>query len=136
MVIFRARKLRLLYVLALAQLVGGPLVLLQITFLCKLTLQEAPRVGMARAALQAWHSDDFQSALTAGIPTTPGETKSKPPARDLKRDPEKTKPPAIPWTTGNLALIVPPDDSEPGKCAKFWTPAWPHAPPGPPPRVG
>jgi hypothetical protein len=129
----RARKLRLLYVLALAQLVGGPLVLLQLTFFCKLTLQEAPRVGMARAAVQAWHSDDFQTALWACVSTAPEEKKS--PARDPQPDPEKAKLPVIPWAAGNLALFVPPDDSELGLRSKFWTPAWPHAPPGPPPRV-
>jgi hypothetical protein len=134
--LFRTRNLRLLYVLALAQLVGGPLVLLQLTLFCKLTLQETPHVGMARAAVQTWHSDDFQTALTAGISTAPCETKSKPPARDPQPDPEKAKPPVIPWAAGNLALIAPREDSEAGLRSKFWTPAWPHAPPGPPPRVG
>jgi hypothetical protein len=132
----RARKLRLIYVLALAQLVGGPLVLLQITLLCKLTLQEAPRVGMVSAAVQAWRSDHFQSVLTAGVSHAPGDTKSKPPARDPQPNPEKAKSPMILWSAGIKALITPTEDCEAGLRAKFWTPAWPHAPPGPPPRLG
>ena len=72
----RNGKLRLLYVLALAQLVGGPLVLLQVTLLCKLTLHEAPLIGMADAAVRAWHSDEFQAALITNGSTRWGETKT------------------------------------------------------------
>lgn len=130
------RKLRWLYVLALAQLVGGPLVLLQLTFFCKLTLHELPQVGIARAAMQVWDSDDFQCALTGHVSGTSGETKSNSPARDAQVEGEKSKLPVIPWSCERLARITPPPCAELGLRVKFWTPAWSQAPPGPPPKVG
>lgn len=132
----RTGKLRFLYWLALAQLVGGPLVLLQVTVFCKVALHETPRVGMAKAAMQAWQSDDFQAVLASpdGVPSR--ERKSAPPADGPKLKLEKAKQPVIPWETPRLVLA---DLS--GHCgivdrARTWTPAWPQAPPGPPPRVG
>jgi hypothetical protein len=53
MAFLRTGKLRLLYVLALAQLVGGPLVLLQVTLFCKLTVKEVPHMKVAEAAARA-----------------------------------------------------------------------------------
>ena len=133
---FPKGKLRLLYVLALAQLVGGPLVLLQVTLFCKLTLHEAPRVGMAEAAVRAWHSNEFQAAILTGDRTRTGETKSSPPSRDPKVKPEHVKPPVIPWQADRLALVLSCVDCESPHCERVWTPQWPQAPPGPPPRVG
>ena len=59
MALFRCRKMRFPYLLALLQLVGGPLVLLHVSVFCKATLEEAPRVGIAKAAAAAWHSEGF-----------------------------------------------------------------------------
>lgn len=131
---FRTGKLRLLYVLALAQLVGGPIVLLQVTLLCKLTLNEAPRMHMAEAVVSAWHSDEFQAAITAGA--RHGETQTPLPSRDPKGTPDKSKPPAVPWKCEPLALIVHAVTCEIVTRERIWTPAWPQAPPGPPPRLG
>jgi hypothetical protein len=130
------RKMRLLYLLALAQLVGGPLVLLQLTVLCKLTLHETPRMGLAQAATNAWHSDEFQSVLAAGTSAAAGESKNLPQPRDPKADPEKAKPPMLPWEPGSLARLLSTGEAEPEIRGKFWTPGWPHAPPAPPPRMG
>lgn len=130
----RTGKLRFLYWLALAQLVGGPLVLLQVTVFCKLALHEAPRVGMARAAVHAWQSEDFQAVLATADSVGKGERKSSPPTRDPGL--EKAKLPIIPWEPTPLALA---DVSRHCKIVdreRIWTPAWPQAPPGPPPRVG
>lgn len=132
----RTGKLRFLYWLALAQLVGGPLVLLQVTVFCKLTLHEVPRVGMAQAAVQAWQSDDFQAVLATAEATRSGETKSPLPADGQKPKLEESKLPVIPWEAAPLALSALSTHCKIADCARTWTPAWPQAPPGPPPRIG
>jgi hypothetical protein len=81
---FRTGKWRFLYLLALAQLVGGPLVLLQFTVFCKMALHETPRVGVAKAAVGVWNLDDFRAVLaTAEHPRATGK-KSLPPTDDTK----------------------------------------------------
>jgi hypothetical protein len=133
---FRTGKLRFLYWLALAQLVGGPLVLLQVTVFCKLALHETPRVGVAQAAVRAWQSGDFQALLAATDELPSSERKSAPPADGQKLKLEKGKLPVIPWEPAPLTFS---DASRYCKIvdrARTWTPAWPQAPPGPPPRVG
>jgi hypothetical protein len=130
----RLGKLRFLYLLALAQLVGGPLVLLQVTVFCKVALHEAPRAGMAKAAVRAWQSDDFQSVLAETNPTENNRRESAPPTRDPSL--EKAKHPFVPWHTSRW---IPTEVSVLCKIAdraRTWTPAWPQAPPGPPPRLG
>lgn len=133
---FRSGKLRWLYVLALAQLVGGPLVLLQVTVFCKLALHEAPRAGMAKAAVRAWQSDDFQAALFTAEVVKPGGKKSEPAPDGPKLKLEKAKMPVVPWETSPLVLTEISVRCEIADRARVWTPAWPQAPPGPPPRVG
>jgi hypothetical protein len=132
---FRRSKMRWLYLLALAQLVGGPLVLLQLTVLCKLTLHETPRLGLARATVSAWHSDEFQTVLASGATPAAGDTKNKAPLRDPKPEPDKVKSPALPWESAHFAWVIPSSDAAIGNHQEFWTPDWPHAPPAPPPRV-
>jgi hypothetical protein len=133
---FRTGKLRFLYLLALAQLVGGPLVLLQVTVFCKLTLHEAPRMGMANAAVHTWQSKDFQTVLTATAATGTDDTQSMPPCGDPKGQPDKSKTPISAWEPAPLVLINLSGRYKSQECARTWTPAWPQAPPGPPPRVG
>ncbi|MES2440185.1 MAG: hypothetical protein V4584_14040 [Verrucomicrobiota bacterium] len=132
----RTGKLRFLYLLALAQLVGGPLVLLQVTVFCKLTLHEAPRMGVAKAAAEAWSSEDFQTVLaTADIPGTDG--RKAPPSPDgPKVKLEKAKLPVIPWQAAEWVVTDVSRHCKIADRARVWTPAWPQAPPGPPPRVG
>jgi hypothetical protein len=60
---FRTGKFRLLYWLALIQLVGWPLVHFQVAVFCKLTLYETPRIGMVKVAVRALESEDFQVLL-------------------------------------------------------------------------
>ena len=132
----RTGKLRYLYLLALAQLVGGPLVLLQVTVFCKLALHEAPRVGMARAAAGAWNSSAFQATLTATAIAKAGETRTLPPTGDSKLKLEKTKLPVIPWEPSPLVFSVLSRHCKIADRARTWSPAWPQAPPGPPPKVG
>ncbi len=127
--IFRCRKLRLLYLLALVQLVGGPLVLLHVSVFCKMTLEETPRMGMAEAAAAAWHSEGFQTALIAdAFPENP-----------LRKESERAKPkiakqaPApTSFPTAPLAAFA--GSQSVAETLVTWTPRWPNAPPGPPPR--
>ena len=133
---FSARNLRFLYLLALFQLVGGPLVLLQLTVFCKVALHEAPHAGMAKAAVFAWQSGDFQAALAAPDVVKTGEKKSGPVPGGPKLKLEKAKMPIIPW---EASVPAPPEIAMLCKIAdraRVWTPAWPQAPPGPPPRMG
>lgn len=134
MVKFRSGKHRLLYLLALAQLVGGPLVLLNVMLFAKLTIQETPRVGIAQAVAEAWHSPVLQESIAA----LPWKGSLKPEKHDgkLKPKPDFPSPPSFPWIAG------PQEDSEHAAVCgvpdhlRTWTPLWPHAPPGPPPRIG
>ncbi len=128
---FRWRKLRFLYLLALVQLVGGPLVLLQVTVFCKLTLNETPRIGMAKAAIEAWKSEGFQSALTErSLPEKNGRKEG-----DGKK-PEKAKQMPLPWNfpAGSPDVLRNGSQSV-AENEVTWTPLWPNAPPGPPPRL-
>lgn len=133
---FRTGKLRWLYLLALAQLVGGPLVLLQVTVFCKLALHEAPRVGVAKAALHAWRSDDFQAVLVAADLVRKDDSKSPAPTDGPKPKLEKAKLPVVPWMVAPVSLACLSTYCGIVDHARVWTPAWPQAPPGPPPRIG
>lgn len=133
---FRAGKLRWLYLLALAQLVGGPLVLLQVTVFTKLALHEAPRMGVAKAAVHAWHSEDFQAVLTATDVARKNDSKAPAPTEGPKPKLEKAKLPVVPWMTAPVSLACPSSHCRIVDHARIWTPAWPQAPPGPPPRIG
>jgi hypothetical protein len=127
-------KFRFLYLLALAQLIGGPLILLQVTVFCKVALHEAPRMGMATAAMRAWQSADFQAILAASDSAGGSESHKTPPPRDPSLD--QIKNPSIPWQMSKWILSVVSKHCEITDYARTWTPAWPQAPPGPPPRVG
>ena len=133
---FRTGKFRFLYLLALVQLVGGPLVLLQVTVFSKLMLHETPRVGMAKAAVSAWRSADFQAVLAPTEVAKADDLKTTPSGKDQKAKLEKAKEPVIPWRTVRLDLAAVTVRVDGVNRERFWTPAWPQAPPGPPPRVG
>lgn len=133
---FRTGKMRWLYLLALAQLVGGPLVLLQVTVFCKLTLHEAPRLGVAKAAVNAWHSDDFQAVLAAADVARKSDSKAPAPTDKSKVKLEKSKLPVVPWMVAPVSLAASSSHCPIVDHARIWTPAWPQAPPGPPPRIG
>ncbi len=132
----RTGKVRLLYLLALIQLVGGPLVLLQVTVFCNLTLNEAPRLGMAKAAVHAWHSPDFQAVLV--MPdiekgnARDGKSRNQGPKVKLG----KVKEPVVPWMAPAMNFVALAARLKIVDAGRVWTPAWPQAPPGPPPRVG
>jgi hypothetical protein len=132
---FRSRKMRPLYILALVQLLGGPLVLLHVTVLCKLSLREVPRVGFTEAAVVALSSDEFRECAYAGQP------KHDAPVKDSREgDPkpklEKPNQPPAPWTADRIVFVNDVHSTSIEDTARTWTPAWPNAPPGPPPRLG
>lgn len=133
--LFRSGKLRWLYLLALAQLVGGPLVLLQFALFCKVTLHETPRVGIARAAVFAWQAEGCHDTLvTADRDATRRDGKAPRPA-DPKQPVGKSKSPISPWESDEIDFAVLSCLCEVADRARPWTPIWPQAPPGPPPRV-
>ncbi len=136
MTFFRAKNLRFLYLLALAQLVGGPLMLLQVTMFCKLTLHETPQVGVAQAAVKAWHSEDFQAVLTAANPSRTDLAKSPLPEQEKKSTLEKCKQPLAVWGIAPLVLVNGSSFYKIVDPAWARPPDWPNAPPGPPPRIG
>lgn len=130
------RKTRLLCLLALGQLVVGPLVLVlvQATALCKLTVREAPVHGVA-AVSRAWQSEEFQSLLVKAADVLTGEPQPSQPGRESKAKPCKIKITAVLWES---VPVLPAQTSQADHWAHkpdTWTPAWPHAPPGPPPRA-
>jgi len=130
------RKMKWLYVLGLFQLMAGPLIILQVSLLCKLTVREVPEEGIGPAFTKAWRSGEFQAALATGKPMVSKGEKSPSPSREPVAGAEKVKMPATDWRAGNL---LPPPSIGLAACSDWcrrWTPVWPQAPPGPPPRIG
>ncbi len=132
----RRLKLRSLYLLALFQLVAGPLVLFQVSVLSKMVVREAPSHGITKAVTLAWNSSEFQSALSETDLPDLVKSKQTTPTSDPKATLVKVKMPCIDWQDARLVWVnastpVPRTDG-----ARTWTPAWPQPPPGPPPRVG
>ena len=132
--IFRSGKFRFLYLLAMIQLVGGPIVLLQVTLFSKLVIREAPRLGVVGAVSVAFNSPEFRESLAeAGLPrgdamkTTKKEGKQKPDSPTTPDFPWMAEPPGYPE---HRTLCGVPEHF------RIWTPQWPNAPPGPPPRIG
>ncbi len=134
MALFRCRKMRFLYLLALLQLVGGPLVLLHVTVFCKLTVSNAPEIGLARAAVSAWHSEGFQKAIVADVFF---EKNARNEGKDgtQKHGLEKAKQPVTPWDAPVITIAAPHTKISAPNYGVAWTPLWPNAPPGPPPRL-
>lgn len=130
----RLVKFRSLYLLALFQLVAGPLVLVQVSALGKLTIREASTHGIARAVGIAWKSSEFQANFADAAIPDQVKSKQNAPTSDPKATLAKGKMPWIDWSADRLAIMtisipVPRQDA-----TRWWTPAWPQAPPGPPPR--
>ncbi len=130
------RKAKWLYALALFQLMAGPLIILQVSLLCKLTVREIPQEGIGPAFTKAWRSGEFQAALATGQPMASKGEKSPSPSKEPVTDSGKVKMPATDWRMGRT---LPPPSIGLAACSDWcrrWTPVWPQAPPGPPPRIG
>lgn len=124
-------SLRSLYLLALLQLVAGPLVLVTVLTFCKVAVREAPQQGLAKAMSSAWTSHEVQTALQSVSDELGDTSKSAP----LKVTKEKLKLIGIAWAE---LRMVPHEGVCPCVMARgeVWTPVWPQAPPGEPPRIG
>ncbi len=129
MSLFRCRKLRFLYLLALLQLVGGPLVLLHVTVFCKLTVSEAPEIGISRAAVAAFSSPEF---LAIADFSNGNEARKD---GTQKPDTGKAKQPVIPWAQPSPKFFCEEIAIETFSREIHWISQWAHAPPAPPPRV-
>ncbi len=129
-------KLRSLYLLALFQLVAGPLVLFQVSVLSKMVVREAPAHGISKAMSLAWNSPEFQSALSEGELPELVKSKQTAPTSDPKATLEKAKMPCIDWQAAPIVWVNASTPLQRMDGARTWTPAWPQPPPGPPPRVG
>jgi len=127
-------QFRHLFLLALFQLVAGPLVLLQVSVFCSLTVREAPRQGLAVAAVKAWHHPTFQSLLAASNTSGLELDKRLPAGNDGNTAPAKVKLHFLAWLPLPALCQSPVKLTDWTDPASHWTPAWPQAPPGPPPR--
>lgn len=126
---------RRLYLLALFQLVGGPLVLLPVLLFSKLSVKHVAEHGLTAGITQAWHSEEWQDAVDevlqgeAGLPATQKdklppqtkETKAKLFATELDR------PATAPGRWAATGLL-------PWSRLHETAATRPHAPPSPPPR--
>ncbi len=130
------KNLRLLYLLALFQLVAGPLVLFQVTVLCKLTVQDTTGKSVATAVSKAWHSPEFQATLSDDDGLQQVTKKLPIPTSHPKTKIVKVKMPAIAWQAKPVVRVNLSKRITAGAYSRVWTPAWPQAPPGPPPRLG
>jgi len=127
-------NLRWLYLLALFQLVAGPLVLVTVLTFCEITVREAPTQGLTEALSSAWHSPEVQALMenAKGLPNN--DSNAPLPVDSSRQDGKKViwsvwPKPAL---TGRTTLV---EGTAAFAWLSVWTPAWPQAPPGPPPRV-
>lgn len=121
---------RSLYLLALFQLVAGPLVLMLVVTFCKVTVRELPEQGVAKAMSKAWHSDEVQAVVHAA-----DKAEDSPASPLSKATKDKVKIVGVEWQAVALVLHLPMPTSLPMSKLPSWTPSWPQAPPGTPPRV-
>ncbi|MBL9142162.1 MAG: hypothetical protein JNM99_00650 [Verrucomicrobiaceae bacterium] len=123
-------SIRTLYLLALFQLVAGPLVLGLVFAFAKVAVREAPQQGLAKAAQKAWHSPEVRTALQAVTRESQDSSKSSLP----KAAKGKLKIISVTWILETFA-VAEPAQSKVSSTLQAWTPAWPQAPPGTPPRA-
>ncbi|MCB1208563.1 MAG: hypothetical protein KDK97_04505 [Verrucomicrobiales bacterium] len=123
---------RWLYLLALFQLVGGPLVLMQVMVFCKITAREAPVRGVMKAVAIALESPEFQAQCVAS-----NELRADQPGRTVppKKVDGGKKIHGIGWRAQPFPMAL-------WSANLTWQPledvclsAWPQAPPAPPPRL-
>lgn len=128
-------KTKYLYLLVLFQLVAGPLVLLQVSVFCSLTVKETPREGVAKAMVKAWKSEAFQSLLAPAANSRVQTDNGALPSNDDSSGPAKIKVHLLGWQSAPALSLPSAVLSDWQILSGAWTPEWPTAPPGPPPRV-
>ncbi|MFT3990300.1 MAG: hypothetical protein QM680_02710 [Luteolibacter sp.] len=129
--------MKFLYLLALFQLVAGPLVLLQVAALSKLVIREIPRSGFVAAAEKAVRGKEFHAVFqTADSVKSPVSSPDSKDSKDSKAKLEKQKMPLQAWFVAEVKLDALFSLQPCGDWARNWTPLLGQPPPGPPPRVG
>ena len=127
-------NLRWLYLLALFQLVAGPLVLVTVLTFCEITVRETPTHGLTEALSSAWHSPEVQSLIQNATRLPAKDSNAPLPVDSSRQDGKK-----MTWCVWQKPLIrgwtSPLESTDAFAWLSVWTPAWPQAPPGPPPRV-
>lgn len=128
------KKFKLLYLLALFQLAAGPLVIVQISVLCKLTSREAHREGWVESFENAWMSEELHAVSHPPGRQAKNAVPDRKPAPEPKPDSSPTKGPVIPWRETSILISTLAHFSPLTHWDRSWFPVWPQAPPGPPPR--
>jgi len=127
-------NLRWLYLLALFQLVAGPLVLVTVLTFCEITVREVPTQGLTEALSSAWHSPEVQ-ALIQNATGVPVDDSNAPLPVDSGRQ-EGKKVTWCVWQKPAIKCWTSPIESKAAFAwLKAWTPALLLALTGPPPRV-
>lgn len=126
------RNKRWLLLLALFQLVAGPLVLLQVMVFCQVAAEKAPEQGIVKAATEAWQSAEFQRTLD--VASAVHTSRSEVPTPEKTFQPEQTKLFGTLWEPMTGLVRVSADTVAGTLMKRSWTPVGLQAPPGPPPR--
>jgi hypothetical protein len=134
---FLRSKFRHLYLLALFQLVGGPLVLVPMLMMSKAVVRETAQHGVVKGFHQAMVSQEWEEVremLQDGV-VSGTSSSTKAPGKQEKSIDGKSKLDFVAWTTPALMEL----DGVPVKRPAWeWQPmasSWANAPPSPPPRV-
>ena len=127
-------SIRHLYLLALFQLVGGPLVIVAVVFFSSMVAHQAAEPGLTVGVVKASQSAEWQKVASALSGATYGQVPSE------KKDPVPVvKDPGgkllgLMWEGVTLPQEPPVLCEGPHLWVRTLTSAWPHAPPLPPPR--
>lgn len=126
---------RSLYLLALFQLVGGPVVLLTLMMFSKIAVKNySSDEGVRAGVVKIFQSTEWETFAVTLQKNTASDEKSKAPVLPEAKD-TKLMLVSVRWESSRLVpILVFQEQSH-----RHWTPdassAWPHAPPSPPPRM-
>lgn len=127
-------SIRHLYLLALFQLVGGPLVIVAVVFFSRMVVHQAAEHGLTVGVVKASQSAEWQKVASALSGATYGHVPSgkKDPVPVVKDPGGKLL--GLMWEGVTLPKEPPVPCDGPHLWVRTLTSAWPHAPPLPPPR--
>jgi hypothetical protein len=131
-------KFRHLYLLALFQLVGGPLVLVPMLLMSKAVVRETAQHGVVKGLHEAVVSQEWSEVREmiqkSGV-VSEASSSTKAPGKQEKAKDGKTKLDFVTWT---MPALMEWDGVSVKRLAWEWQPmasSWANAPPSPPPRV-
>lgn len=131
-------KFRHLYLLALFQLVGGPLVLVPMLLMSKAVVRETAQHGVVKGFHEALVSQEWSEAqemLQRGSIVAEPSSSTKAPGKKEKAKDGQPKLDFVAWTP---PALMEQDGTPVKRPAWEWHPMsshWANAPPSPPPRV-